>query len=702
MKVWISAAELSSDQHAALVARAMLELRPQIQLMGIGGPALRAIPGFKAFEKAESLRVMGFSEVFWKLKHLRAVLNRMLGHIAAEKPDFILTLDYPDFHLRMMKAISTQNLAPQALKVCGIPPKVWVWRSRRVEQIRKWYDGVWSIFPFEKTYYQARGIPVIEEGNPLLWKLEQSARELASKQSAEPVANDREVIAVMPGSREAEWKHHVPLIPDTLRQLSIRLNRPILALVPTPAGLPESELPDSLRSVLQSFDRVEFQFLPGGTVQALTRARVGLIKSGTSTLEAVVLGCAPVIFYRMSAFSEKFFEWVMRYSGPVGLPNLLLGIKKRGLSVFPELLGREATPAALAVELEKMVRERGSQSMESAIQRVRASMHSEGAVPQRIASALFLWVERRPQAVAMPRFRLTTALGSLVWSIVNWSRRRIYPWIKTPKTFSVPSILVGNLQAGGAGKTPLVIELAQEAVRRGHRVAVISRGYRRTHAESPIEIAFPDDPFVLASRFGDEPVEIRSRVPEVTVAVGANRPEVVEQLLQRAADRRQVPTLLIFDDGFQNLGFRPSFTILVRTALGPAQALHRDFGSEARFADLVLENPGPALQWEPEFLPQHPIWLVCGLAHPERIQSEYASRGVLIEKLLVFSDHHPYSESEVRGILDQAEATHRKVYVTEKDAVKWKPLGVMDRVGVLRARLQDRSWMNEVFDRLRL
>jgi lipid-A-disaccharide synthase len=687
MKVLISAAEMSSDQHAAIVARALLELRgSQVELIGIGGPYLRKLPQFRCIEKAENLRAMGLTEVLQKIRFIRSTLDRLVQTVAEESPDLILTLDYPEFHLAFMKRLHERGLARDALKVCGIPPKVWVWRSRRVEKIRKYYDGVWSIFPFEKSYYESHGIPVIEEGNPLIWNLLQQ-----KKAPVIPSHAEQEIITVMPGSRDSEWRHLLPLIPETLQQFSARIAKPVLALVPIPIGLEE----EPLRSQLKSTERVEYRLLPGGTAQALASSRVGLIKSGTSTLEAVMLGCAPVIFYRMNPMSEKFFEFIMRYTGPVGLPNILLGIRDRARSVFPELLGREATPKALSIALQKV----WSTDLSVSVSRVQMQMRAGGEVPKKIAAQILEWIERRPVASRPVPIRPAIALGSWLWSSINWIRRKavLLGWKKQIQ-FSIPSLLVGNLQAGGSGKTPVVIAMAREAVRRGLKIAIVSRGYGRTSKDPMITIPFQKG--LVAADVGDEPLEVLSAVPEAYGAIGADRPAVVDRLIRAVQSRGESLDLLILDDGFQNLSFRVDVTVLLKTPLRFYQTLYRDFENQSRYADLLIENPGPQLQWEPEFLPTQPIWLVCGVANPQRLVDFYERRGVKIDRLIALPDHYPYQADEVRGWIQESKSQGRKIFVTEKDAVKWRSFSVMDSVGILRIKMKDTAWLNEVFDRL--
>jgi tetraacyldisaccharide-1-P 4'-kinase len=182
--------------------------------------------------------------------------------------------------------------------------------------------------------------------------------------------------------------------------------------------------------------------------------------------------------------------------------------------------------------------------------------------------------------------------------------------------------------------------------------------------------------------------------------VGPDRRQVVERLMERSTDRGERLDLVLFDDGFQNLKFKPSMSILLKTALSRGQTLYRDFDSESRFADYVLENPGQELNWEAEFLPAQPIWIVCGVANPSRIKNFYESRGVKVERVIAFPDHHHYSVGEVKLLMSEAKASNVKIFITEKDAVKWRSFDLGESVGVLKIKLKNRDWMNEVFDRI--
>jgi lipid-A-disaccharide synthase len=341
MKIFVSAAEISSDLQAEKIIRSFLSLLPEnsVEIYGIGGPRLRSLPGFRALKNAEDLRAMGFVEVLSKLKVIRAVLSNVMEVLESNPPDLVITFDYPDFHFELMKRIHANPVFDRTLKICGIPPKVWVWRSHRVEKIRRYYDGVWVIFPFEKKFYEGHGIPVIYQGNPLISDLLEASKDFSKMQDEKHIS-----IAVMPGSREAELTYHLPVIQAALNEIAKKTGKLILASVPVPEGLPVERVQKLLVSSLE----VQYRFVSNGSIEILSRHSLGLIKSGTSTLEAAVLGCVPIIFYKANLISEWIFRLVVKYGGPVGLPNILLNIKKRENAVFPELLGPEATAESLS------------------------------------------------------------------------------------------------------------------------------------------------------------------------------------------------------------------------------------------------------------------------------------------------------------------------------------------------------------------
>ena len=241
-----------------------------------------------------------------------------------------------------------------------------------------------------------------------------------------------------------------------------------------------------------------------------------------------------------------------------------------------------------------------------------------------------------------------------------------------------PVISVGNLSAGGAGKTPFVIALGELLTARGIRFDVLSRGYRRK--TSGVLVVAPAG---SAADFGDEPLLIARRLG-VPVIVGERRYEA-----GRVAEQKFQPQLHLLDDGFQHRSLARDFDIVLLTAddfrdqLLPSGRLREPFRSLAR-ADAVVLPSG--LRAEHHELRQKPIWRIerelllptlpaapiafCGIARPEQFFAQVRAAGITPAAQLSFGDHHTYDQSDVQRLL----ATRNRLkaggfLTTEKDAV---------------------------------
>jgi lipid-A-disaccharide synthase len=706
MKIFVSAAEISSDLQAEKIIHELIRLFPNetVEIAGIGGPKLRTLPNFKTVERAENLRAMGFTEVFAKLFSIRRILKRTIQFLKTYQPDLILTFDYPDFHFALLKACAKIPQLNEAVKICGIPPKIWVWRAKRIEKIRELYHAVWVLFPFEQKLYEDAGIPVIFEGNPLIGDVVSTSASIENEVAKKNWQSTNTIrLAVMPGSREAEIKVHLKIIPETLELFAKKSHKNIIADVPVPLGIPIERITSHLKDSAQ----VTYHVSSASSSEILARNELGLIKSGTSTLEAAVLGCVPIIFYRVSFVTRLIFQFLIRYDGAVGLPNILLGVQKRNASVFPEFLGPEATPEALSEALSRLVKNPHLLSeKQKAGESLRILLVPTGNIPFRIAEKI-KWILDRKEARIRPLVRekrISVRVISFLWSTLNFFRRKFYEIGFFESTeISLPSVLVGNLQAGGAGKTPLVIAIAHEAIRRGFQVGVISRGYGGSFKKPFLivganqNLAFRAKPEII----GDEPAEILQSLPEVSLGLGANRVQVARELEKLGIN------FLIFDDGFQNLKFRAKKTVIAVTDARPSELVFRDFFDAAEHADLVLQTKGfpksspisaTKINWDVDSFPDAPVWLLCGVADPREVAHFYRSLGLRIDRVLAFPDHAKFNVEAARAFQSEANAEGATLAVTEKDWVKLKSDSFLTPL-ILRRKIRAEGWLETVFER---
>lgn len=232
------------------------------------------------------------------------------------------------------------------------------------------------------------------------------------------------------------------------------------------------------------------------------------------------------------------------------------------------------------------------------------------------------------------------------YCLLNAVRRWLYErGILASKRLPRPVISIGNISAGGAGKTPATIAVARHLAGKGLKVAVLTRGYGRTGGGGVVDS-------LDAARFGDEPVLIKKHAPEVDVIVGSNR---YENGLIINAD------VYILDDGFQHLQLHRDFDLVI----AGGTSLRREWPAALRSADAVVERRIRPVGLEA--LRGKRLAAFAGLADNGQFFRMLKEEGLDVVATFGFPDHHRYGAGELRTV----RASGADVIVTtEKDAVK--------------------------------
>ena len=256
-----------------------------------------------------------------------------------------------------------------------------------------------------------------------------------------------------------------------------------------------------------------------------------------------------------------------------------------------------------------------------------------------------------------------------------------------------PVISVGSLSAGGAGKTPVVVMLAELLAARGYEVRILTRGYGRS-GRGVERVVLGKDESEDARRFGDEPVMMARRVSDfgsmVSVWVDADRFRA-GKMAETKDDPAGVRVVYLLDDGFQHRRLIRDVDVVVLTRreledeLLPAGNLREPLGAMQR-ADVVVlreedgfagEISGRAATWfvtrEMRFEGKVPERAVafCGLARPDGFFTMVEAAGVVVAAVSIFRDHHAYSSSDMDALVELAREHGADGFVTtEKDAVK--------------------------------
>ena len=257
----------------------------------------------------------------------------------------------------------------------------------------------------------------------------------------------------------------------------------------------------------------------------------------------------------------------------------------------------------------------------------------------------------------------------------------------------LPVISIGSISAGGAGKTPVVIALANLLHARGPTVDILSRGYGRQGSEVARVDCTDSNPTL---RFGDEPVLIATSTG-APVWVGADR-HAAGLAAERAAPKTGIHLL---DDGFQHRRLARNFDIVLVTAedledaLLPAGNRREPLSALARADALVLRQEEHAAL-EPRIRryirPGTPIWLIrrslhlpdppstttvlafSGIARPQNFVDMLKTCGLRVIDSIAFPDHHRYTAADLRRLAQRLQSSGAQAFMTtEKDAVKITP-----------------------------
>jgi lipid-A-disaccharide synthase len=334
--------EASGDAHAARMISELRQLRPDINVKGIGGDNMRAA-GAEIMVDFSALAVMGLVEVLKRYRHIKSIFNQLLVELKANKPDLLVLVDYPGFNLK---------LAKQAKKL-GIPvlyyisPKVWAWRAGRVKTIKRYVDKMVVLFPFEVPIYENAGVPVSCVGHPLVDAVKNT---LTSKQAKikTGLKLNRRVIGLFPGSRRSEIDNLLPVMLDAAERIQHR-NSNVDVVLPLAPGIDETYINTILAKSAVPVKVVNDKFYE------LTAACDAIVAaSGTVTLEIALLAVPHFITYRVSPISYHILRRLIKIPY-VGLCNIVTG-----KPVVLELLQDDVTAERLETELTTLLTDQNS------------------------------------------------------------------------------------------------------------------------------------------------------------------------------------------------------------------------------------------------------------------------------------------------------------------------------------------------------
>ena len=336
MKLYLIAGEPSGDSRGAELMRSVSALglaqNEPIEFHGAGGFQMQALAPVIQDWAGEA--VVGLWDVLKKYRYFKRQFNAMLREIAAKKPDAVILIDYPGFNLRIAKALKKRNTGMPVIYY--ISPQVWAWNRKRIPRMAHILDLMLCIFPFEKELYEKSGLKTVFVGHPLV-------DSLAEKR--DPIAFPREelLVGLFPGSRAKEVQRIFPVMIEAAREM--RRAWPQLRFE---AAAASEALAGQMRMLLEPVNDppgTVIEISTGSAHRLMQQAAVGMVASGTSTVEAAYFAMPFAIVYRVAPLTWEVGKRLVRVPH-LGMVNILAGEE-----IVMEFLQDDADPIAVADEL---------------------------------------------------------------------------------------------------------------------------------------------------------------------------------------------------------------------------------------------------------------------------------------------------------------------------------------------------------------
>ncbi|WP_417272413.1 lipid-A-disaccharide synthase [Celeribacter halophilus] len=338
LKVFVIAGEPSGDRLGGAVMAGLSALADDVEFRGVGGTAMAEAGLVSQFPMSE-LSLMGIAEILPKYFHLKRRIREVAEAILDWQPDVVVTIDSPDFCLRVADLVKARS----DIRICHyVAPTVWAWRPGRAGKLAKRVDQLLALFPFEPPYFEKEGLRCDFVGHPVATEELASDQEVADFRARHGIGTEP-LVLILPGSRKSEVWMLAMLFAEAMGHFS--LHHPKARYVLPMAQNVENVVRRVVKSdwpvqpiLIEASDKAE-------KAAAFRAADVALAASGTVSLELAANDTPMVIAYRMNRLTEMIIKRKLLID-TVTLVNLVSETR-----VVPEFLGTDCIPQKIAASL---------------------------------------------------------------------------------------------------------------------------------------------------------------------------------------------------------------------------------------------------------------------------------------------------------------------------------------------------------------
>ena len=334
MKYYLIVGEASGDLHASNLMKSIMAIDADAEFRFFGGDLMSAVGG-TCVKHYRELAYMGFIPVLMHLRTIFANMRLCKKDVEEWAPDALILVDYPGFNLSVAEYIHSHTNIPVYYY---ISPKIWAWKERRIKNIKRDVDELFSILPFEIDFFEKKhGYSINYVGNPCVDAVDDFKRNRALSRAAFLEQNslaDKPLIALLAGSRKQEIKANLPMMLEAVKHYP--------AYQPVLAGAPGID-----KEFYEPYLEAGVRIVYGQTYDLLNNSHAALVTSGTATLETALFNVPQVVCYAMPM--GRLYSWLKKHFLKVkyiSLVNLVAGSE-----VVRELVAAEMTLPNVVSEL---------------------------------------------------------------------------------------------------------------------------------------------------------------------------------------------------------------------------------------------------------------------------------------------------------------------------------------------------------------
>jgi len=334
--ILIIAGEASGDLHGSALINELKKIDSSINVFGIGGEKMKN-SGMNILFSIDKLAFLGFTEVIKHIPFIKKVQREILRLVKEKEIKNAVLIDYPGFNLSLAKKLKASGL----YIFYYISPQIWAWGSGRIKKIRLLINKMIVVFPFEEELYRKNNVNAEFVGHPLLERINEY--DLFSKDEFYTKFNldlTKDILLILPGSRENEITHIFPSAIKAAAKLSNEFNLQTIVACADNIDMNVFKVPGR---------KTDFKIIKGFNYDLMNLAKIGIIKSGTATLEAGLFSLPMVIIYKTSQLTYLIGKKLIKLD-TIGMANIITGEK-----VVPELIQANANVENIYSECKKIL-----------------------------------------------------------------------------------------------------------------------------------------------------------------------------------------------------------------------------------------------------------------------------------------------------------------------------------------------------------